>query len=253
MAKRKVSDILCRVEGCDLPMVCRGYCNPHYQRWYHHGDPLRGSRPVGALPTIRCTVDGCKAPPRTTFSKYCEVHNARLRRNGHFDRVMEAHRLEHTGGYVLIPARGHPMAVGYIHAYEHRVVFYDAYGAGPFACHVCGKEAMLADLDVDHLNEVKDDNRLENLGPACPKCNRERSRPTRQETWSKQNVRLIEFNGERLPLAEWARRLGVRANSIVLRLKNGWPIERALTEPRGAAGPRSRRGDATRSHGAPQP
>lgn len=190
MAKRKVSDILCRVEGCDLPMVCRGYCNPHYQRWYHHGDPLRGSRPVGALPTIRCTVDGCKAPPRTTFSKYCEVHNARLRRNGHFDRVMEAHRLEH---------------------------------------------------------------RLENLGPACPKCNRERSRPTRQETWSKQNVRLIEFNGERLPLAEWARRLGVRANSIVLRLKNGWPIERALTEPRGAAGPRSRRGDATRSHGAPQP
>ena len=166
MAKRKVSDIPCCVEGCALPKVCRGYCNPHYRRMCHYGDPLRGTRPVGAVPPSRCTVDGCNSPPRTTFSKYCEVHNARLRRNGHFDRVMEAHRLEHTAGYVLIPALGHPMAVGHSHAYEHRVVFFDAHGPGPHACHVCGREATLADIDVDHLNEVKADNRLENLGPS---------------------------------------------------------------------------------------
>ena len=241
MAKRKVSHILCCVEGCALPRVCRGHCNPHYQRLHRYGDPSAGSRPVGAIPPDRCSVDGCSAAPRTTFSRYCEMHNARLRRNGHFDRVLEAHRCEHTHGYVLIPAAGHPMAVGYSHAYEHRVVFFDAHGGGPHACHVCGKQGVLADMDVDHLNEVKADNRLDNLKAACPKCNIERSRPTREDMWERKNVRLIEFGGARLPISEWARRVGISSTSLKLRIDRGWPLERALTEPRGVTGPQRTR------------
>lgn len=46
----------CSIEGCTLPVMARGVCNPHYQRLRHRGDlpPL--------LPPRRravCTVDGC--------------------------------------------------------------------------------------------------------------------------------------------------------------------------------------------------
>src|SRR4051812_8565167 len=32
----------CIVEDCDRPHSSRGYCKPHYLRWYRHGDPLAG-------------------------------------------------------------------------------------------------------------------------------------------------------------------------------------------------------------------
>lgn len=41
----------------------------------------------------------------------------------------------------------------------------------------------------------------------------------------------IEYKGETLHLAEWARRIGVNAATLRRRLKHGWPIERALTTP----------------------
>lgn len=43
------------------------------------------------------------------------------------------------------------------------------------------------------------------------------------------NVRLIEFNGESLSISQWERRVGA---PVMQRLRKGWSIERALTEPR---------------------
>lgn len=40
--------------------------------------------------------------------------------------------------------------------------------------------------------------------------------------------KVIEFNGQRKTLAEWARSLGIKANTLNCRLRRGWPIERAL-------------------------
>lgn len=31
----------CSIEGCDRFSDARGWCNKHYQAWYHHGDPLK--------------------------------------------------------------------------------------------------------------------------------------------------------------------------------------------------------------------
>lgn len=47
----------------------------------------------------------------------------------------------------------------------------------------------------------------------------------------KQAHRLIEFRGETLSIAEWTRRLRAGPNTIHLRLKAGWTVERALTTP----------------------
>ena len=43
--------------------------------------------------------------------------------------------------------------------------------------------------------------------------------------------RLLEFRGEQLPATVWARRLKMAKNVLFARLRNGWPIEKALTRP----------------------
>mgnify|MGYP003575038052 CR=1 FL=1 len=37
--------LLCSVDGCDRPVITRGWCRAHYQRWLKHGDPLGGGPP----------------------------------------------------------------------------------------------------------------------------------------------------------------------------------------------------------------
>lgn len=47
---------------------------------------------------------------------------------------------------------------------------------------------------------------------------------------------VLEFNGKSRTVAEWAESIGVRPSLIYVRLRNGWSVERALTQPvRGAA------------------
>lgn len=185
-----------------------------------------------------CKVLNCEKEPRSPGGSICEMHYARLRRNGTLDKIGASPLLKHSGGYVRVYAPGHPMATGgESYAYQHRVVFYDAHGDGPFNCHVCGRANMLANLHVDHLNEVRDDNRLENLRPACPRCNQWRGKTRRDVSWRVRHVHWLEHEGERLPISEWARRLGIRPGSILWRMRNGWPLSRALTERRGVRGP----------------
>jgi hypothetical protein len=70
--------------------------------------------------------------------------------------------------------------------------------------------------------------RKDNNGPYSPEnciwaTNKQQSANTRQ-------TKLITFNGESLPLREWARRLGIDKNSLKDRLKR-WPLHEALTQP----------------------
>ncbi len=48
---------------------------------------------------------------------------------------------------------------------------------------------------------------------------------------NKRNNRRLTLSGETHVLAEWARRLNVPRERIQNRLKRGWSVERALTEP----------------------
>jgi len=50
---------------------------------------------------------------------------------------------------------------------------------------------------------------------------------------NKRSIRRFTFNGETLTLTAWARRTGLPRLCLFLRVyRLGWPIERALTEPR---------------------
>ena len=44
--------------------------------------------------------------------------------------------------------------------------------------------------------------------------------------------RYVEYNNERLCLAEWGERIGLSGSAIGSRLDRGWSVEEALTKPR---------------------
>lgn len=60
-----------------------------------------------------------------------------------------------------------------------------------------------------------------------------------EQQGNRRSCRLLEFGGESLTIAAWARRLGVGKSTIAERLARGWSIERALGERiRSEHGPR---------------
>jgi hypothetical protein len=51
------------------------------------------------------------------------------------------------------------------------------------------------------------------------------------------NTHWVEFNGERRTRADWARAIGLTYTALRQRLDSGWPIEAALTLPKGSRRP----------------
>ena len=89
----------------------------------------------------------------------------------------------------------------------------------------------------------------------CPECLEEGWPPNcRWATRSEQNANqsrvapVIEFRGERLPLVEWARRLGIPRGTIHHRLKSGLTVEQALSS-RVLPGANSSKGRRITFHG----
>ena len=81
----------------------------------------------------------------------------------------------HTGGYVVLQARDHPLAHPNGEVLEHRKVLYDQLGPGPHPCRWCGERLDWDELTVDHLNGDRIDNWPDNLVPACRPCNSRRT------------------------------------------------------------------------------
>jgi hypothetical protein len=50
-----------------------------------------------------------------------------------------------------------------------------------------------------------------------------------QQALNRRSNRLLEFNGEKLHITIWSKKLGLRTNTIRDRLKRGWPMHRVLT------------------------
>jgi hypothetical protein len=106
----------CAVEGCERPVICRGWCNPHYQRWYKYGDATRPVRVHGD--------DEARFLTRIDKSSGCWLWTAHV---------------SPTTGYVQfrIGGRAGKMVLAHRWAYEHFV--------GPIP----------AGLQLDHLCRIR--------------------------------------------------------------------------------------------------
>lgn len=166
----------------------------------------------------------------------CEKHYARFKRTGSTDLVSKdrPETKKHSSGYTLRLHPNHKLSSGG-YVYEHRLVFYEHQGDGPFVCNWCNCDLNWSNIEIDHINSVKDDNRIENLVASCHPCNTKRGTPSMRRAI--RNKVGITLDGITRTKGEWADRLGVSVATISWRLKNGWSIRDSLTTPRGNNGP----------------
>ena len=127
-----------------------------------------------------CTIDGCGKPARSGVASLCPMHYHRQYRHGDVDRVSsKAASVSHGRRYKRCVAKGHPLATNESSlVYVHRKVLFDHIGDGVHSCHWCGTDIEWfldkehpRSIHVDHLNNIGDDNRVENLVPSCRRCN----------------------------------------------------------------------------------
>lgn len=116
---------------------------------------------------------------------------------------------------------------------------------------VCDKWTTFAGFFED-MGEAPSDSHMLERGNGLLGYFKENCRwATRVEQNSNTNRNVIvSANGESLTVAEWARRLGVGPGVISMRIRRGWPPEKAVTTPqkRTSNGPSGRSGNHRRKN-----
>lgn len=213
-------------------------CNKHGLRWSRYKSfdlPVRTSK----LKVFKvCSIEGCLEIANRIKHGVCEKHHARIRRNGTSDTIItHKEKYNHSQGYILLHKPDHPLATKTT-VFEHRYVYYEQYGEGPFNCYLCGREVGWSNLHIDHLNDNKTDNRIDNLKPSCAVCNQSRGRHKMIEKQRRQG-HLLTFNGQTKCLSEWARELKVAKATLDWRIRQGWSIDKVLRPRLSRTGPKN--------------
>jgi len=212
----------------------RRYCCPACSESAY--EKKRDSR-IGYLP--QCLTPGCEKKANRKGSGLCEACYMRLRRKGTTDyKALPPYRTEQSAGYIWLREPTHPLADSTGLVYEHRFVFYEHNGAGPFKCYWCGAPLEWDTMDIDHLDDDKAHNDISNLVASCPVCNRKRGDYKRI---AKQRAKSIQitYKGITKTPGLWAKDIGIARSTFMSRLER-WPIERAMGQAKGPTGPKPR-------------
>jgi hypothetical protein len=131
-------------------------------------------------------------------------------------------KYRHVAGYLMVRVgRDHRLSTSTsVYVYEHRLVLFEAFGEGPFHCYICNAGLDWDTLTVDHLNDVRDDNRIENLKPACDSCNQQRGHWKTRRTMQAKAKRYAH-DGLNLTARQWDEKLGLRHGVFQQRLLAG--------------------------------
>lgn len=52
---------------------------------------------------------------------------------------------------------------------------------------------------------------------------------TKQQAANTSSNKWIEYNGERMIATDWANKIGIPVSHLLIRIKKGWPLEKAMT------------------------
>jgi hypothetical protein len=143
---------------------CSAACRVAHQK-------ARRSARLTTMP--QCSTPGCEGRATRIAAGQCEACYCRVRRTGTVDKTQPTYRYLTTAGYVVVVRPDHPLADAEGRVFEHRLVAFEAH-TGPISCFWCERGLEWSGVCVDHLNETKNDNRLENLAISCNDCNRAR-------------------------------------------------------------------------------
>jgi hypothetical protein len=117
--------------------------------------------------------------------------------------------------------------------YDPSVYSYSSYGGRGITVCQRWNDILLFCEDIGHppsKNHSLD--RIDNDGNYEPgNC---RWATTKAQHRNTSRNRILEFSGIKMPLCDWAERIGLTQGTLKLRLDRGWSVERALTEPRNA-------------------
>lgn len=113
---------ICSIKGCDAPVLARGWCKRHYDRWRRHGDPLtckeehadRGAPEQWIREHVSWSDKDCLIWPfaryQTGYAKMAKEIPCRMMcRFAHGPAPTSAHEVAHSCG------KGHEGCVNPIH------------------------------------------------------------------------------------------------------------------------------------------
>jgi len=124
----------------------------------------------------QCANPECSNKATRVGRGLCETCYYRLRRTGSYKKKQVAGWRKDPRGYIILYNKEHPLSSKAGLVYQHREVAYNHYGDGEQVCFWCGKQLTWKNVVIDHLNENKSDNRIDNLALSCNACNRSRGR-----------------------------------------------------------------------------